>query len=100
MGWRKLACLRAVLPAHTGSLRPRGQDPGQFRFSHDTSLGSDLAMGVAAGFPHMTTFLEAFLGWARARSPHGGCFSEQEPGLVPPDAGHVPGEQRGGGGAE
>ena len=47
-------------------------------------------MDVAAGFPHMTAFLEAFLGWAF--TPRG-CFSEQEPGLVPPDAGHVPGEQ-------
>lgn len=43
--------LRAVLPARTGSLKPHGQDPGQFRFSHDTSLGSNLAVGVAAGFP-------------------------------------------------
>lgn len=88
-GWRKSACLSAC-PARTGSLWPRGQDPGQFRFSQDMSLGSNLATGVAAGFPHVTAFLEAFLGWAF--TPRG-CFSEQEPGLVPPDAGHVPGEQ-------
>lgn len=81
------------------SLWPQG-GPGQVRLSHDTSLGRTCVQGVGAGSPYVTALVnEALLGQAHACSPSGG-LSEQEPGLVPPDEGHVSGEQRRGGGAE
>lgn len=77
---------------------PQG-GPGQVRLSHDTSLGSTFVKGVAPGPRTLLLVSEVLLGQARACSPTGD-LPEQEPGLVPPDEGHVSGEQRRGGGAE
>ena len=66
-----LAC-SGSLPAHSGP----GEDPGQFRFSRDTSLGSNLAKGVVAGSPHTTAFLNKAAG-PKLAHPTGDVFQNK-----------------------
>lgn len=95
MGWRSPpVSVPCFLPAQV--LRPHGQDPGQGQIFPLVYVPeeSNLAVGVAAGFPH-DCFSRGLPGLGlSAFTPRGDVFRTRT-WTGSPDAGHVPGEQRG-----